>query len=228
MAKPSSPVDICNLALDHLKQRPINSIDTPVVDTEFIMARWYDTVRREALRSHPWKFAIRRMLLTPNPLTPPPFGFAYAYDLPVDYIRKISIGDDYLGDLRVTHVIEDGQILTPSGSSAAFPNVEGSDPPDGTTLYFRYVYDCINVNKFDSLFVAFFALRLAIKLAPKFSISAALGQDLKIQYDEVNTEARAVNGQDAPIKRIQQSKILTKRRGLPGGIFATKYTIFDS
>ena len=67
-----------------------------------------------------------------------------------------------------------------------------------------------------------------MKLAPKFAISAALGRDLSAQLLEADSEAKAVNGQDAPIRRIQQSKILTKRRGLPGGIFATKYTIFDS
>jgi hypothetical protein len=221
MSKPTSDVDICNLALDHLKQSPVSSILTPVTSTEYVFKRWYDTVRMAALRAHPWKFATKRVLLTPTG-TPPPFGFAYAYDLPTDYIRKISIGNDYIGDLRLTHVIENGQILTPSGNNAQ------TDEADGTTLYLRYVYDCVDVNKFDQLFVAFFALRLAIKLAPKFSLSAAMGNELKAQLIDADCEAKTVNGQDAPIKRIQQSKILTKRRGLPGGIFATKYTIFDS
>jgi hypothetical protein len=221
MPRPNADVDICNLALDHLKQSPINSILTPVTNTEYIFKRWYDTVRMAALRAHPWKFATKRITLTPTGTTPP-FGFAYAYNLPSDYIRMISIGDDYLGDLRLTHVIENGQILTPSGSSAQ------TDTGDASTLYLRYVYDCVDVNKFDPLFIAFFALRLAVKLAPKFAISAALGRDLSAQLLEADSEAKAVNGQDAPIRRIQQSKILTKRRGLPGGIFATKYTIFDS
>ena len=221
MPKPSADVDICNLALDHLKQSPINSITTPISNTEYIFKRWYDTVRMAALRAHPWKFATKRITLTPTG-TAPPFGFAYAYNLPSDFIRKISIGDDYLGDLRLTHVIENGQILTPSGSSAQ------TDTGDASTLYLRYVYDCVDVNKFDSLFIAFFALKLAIKLAPKFTISPQAKRELKDDMIDVETEAKAVNGQDAPIKRIQQSKILTKRRGLPGGIFATKYTIFDS
>lgn len=228
MPKPSAPEDICNLSLDLLKQSPVNSITTPLTTSEYIMQRWYDVERAAALRSHPWKFATKRILLTPDPTTAPPFGFAYAYNLPVDYIRKVTIGDDYLGDLRMTHVIENGQILTPSGSSAAFPNVNGSDPADGTTLFLRYIYDCTEVAKFDALFVKFFALQMAVDLAPKFSISAMLGRDLKAEFLSVDGMARAVNGQDAPIRRIQQSKILTKRRGLPGGIFATKYTIFDS
>ena len=228
MSRPNSDVDICNLSLDHLKQSPISSITTPVTNTEYIFKRWYDIERQSALRSHPWKFATLRVCLTPDLTLPPPFGYQYAYKLPNDFIRKVSIGDDYLKDMRMDHVIENGYILAPSGSSAAFPTVEGVDPADGTTLFLRYVYDCVTVAKMDPLFISFFALRLAIRLAPKFSISAAMGTELKNQYDEVNTEARSVNGQDAPIKRIQQSRTLTKRRGLPGGIFATKYTIFDS
>ena len=219
--KPSSSVDTCNLTLDFLKQSPINSIDTPITTTEYIMARWYDMERMAALRAHPWKFATKRALLTPNLSTPPPFGFAYAYDLPNDYIRKLTLGDDYLGGLRLAHVIEDGQILAPSGNT-------GSASTDSTTLYFRYIYDCTDVNKFDSLFVKFFALQMAVDLSTKFAISASLMRNLGTMFEEVNTLARAVNGQDAPIKRVQYSKLLTKRRGLPGGIYASKYTIFDT
>ena len=219
--KPSSSVDMCNLTLDFLKQSPINSIDTPITTTEYIMARWYDMERMAALRAHPWKFATKRALLTPNLSTPPAFGFAYAYDLPNDYIRKLTLGDDYLGGLRLAHVIEDGQILAPSGNT-------GSASTDSTTLYFRYIYDCTDVNKFDSLFVKFFALQMAVDLSTKFAISASLMRNLGTMFEEVNTLARAVNGQDAPIKRVQYSKLLTKRRGLPGGIYASKYTIFES
>ena len=226
--RPSAVEDICNLSLDLLKQAPVNSLLSPVTNTELIMSRWYDIERMSALRAHPWKFATKRVTLTPNPATPPPFGYSFAYDLPNDYVRMVSIGDDYLGDLRLSHVIESGQILTPAGSSAAFPNIVNGDPEDTHTLFVRYIYDCTEVAKFDPLFVKFFALQMAVDLAPKFAISAALGKDLASMFLEVSTMAKAVNGQDAPIKRIQQSRLLSKRRGLPGGIYASKYTIFDS
>lgn len=209
LLKPTSEEDICNLVLDLLKQSPIASIHTPVTSTEFIFARWYTTVRQAALRSHPWKFATKRSLLTPNLSTTPPFGYTYAYDIPSDFIRMITIGDDYLGDLKTERVLENGQILTPSGSNA------NMDPDNPTTLYLRYVYDCIEVGKFDALFVSYFTTRFALRLVSKFAISAALKKELQEDYLDISSEARAVNGQDAPIKRIQNSKLLTKRRGLP-------------
>lgn len=219
--RPTSPVDICNLALDELKQSPIKSISTPVSATEQICARRYDAVRQESLMAHPWKFAIKRITLTPNASTTPPFGYAYAYDLPNDYIRRVTIGDDYLGDLSRDFEIENGQILAPTGTATG---ASGTDP---LTLYFRYIYDITDVAKFNPLFVAYLVLKLAVRMSNKFAISNQLKAAIKDDFKDCETEAKAVNGQERAPKRIQKSRLLTKRRGLPGGIWASKYTIFD-
>lgn len=218
MAAPSSPVDICNLALDDLKQLPIKSITTPVSNAEQVCARNYDATRRECLFAHPWKFAIKRIQLTPNPATEPLFGYLYAYDLPDDYIRMITVGDDYIGDLRQSFEIEDNQLLAVSGDVVF----------DGTTKDVRYMRDIVDVNKFSPGFVTYFRLKLAIRMSNKFNVSEGIKKELKADFQEAATEAKAVNGQESRIKRIQFSRTLTKRRGLPGGIYASKYTIFES
>lgn len=220
-SRPTSPVDICNLALDELKQSPITSIDSPVSPTEQICARRYHAVRQECLMAHPWKFAIKRATLTPNLSTTPPFGYAYAYDLPNDYIRRVTIGDDYLGDLSRDFEIENGQILAPTGT----PTGATVDP---LTLYFRYIYDIQDVTKFSPLFVAYIVLKLAVRMSNKFAISSTLKAQIKDDFKDCEIEAKAVNGQERVPKRIQKSRLLTKRRGMPGGIFASKYTIFDN
>lgn len=218
MAAPSSPEDICNLALDDLKQLPIKSISTPNSNTEQICARNYDAARRECLFAHPWKFAITRIQLTPNPATVPLFGYAYAYDLPSDYIRLITVGDDYIGDLRSQFEVESNQLLA----------VAGDVTFDGTTKDVRYMRDVVDVTKFSPGFVTYLRLKLAIRMSNKFNISTQIKSGLKEDFNEASTEARAVNGQESKIKRIQFSRVLTKRRGLPGGIYASKYTIFES
>lgn len=216
-SRPTSPEEICNLALDDLKQSPIVSITTPKSNTEQICARHYHMVRQESLMAHPWKFAIKRTTLTPN-VTAPPFGYTYAYDLPNDYIRRVTVGDDYLGDLSRDFEIESGQILAPSGTPTGATT---------TTLYFRYIYDLLDVSKFSPLFIAFFKLKLALRMSNKFAISGQLKTMIKDDFKDCEIEAKAVNGQERAPKRIQRSRILTKRRGLPGGIWATPYTIFD-
>lgn len=217
MARPTAPIDICNLALDEIKQNPINSIDTPVTSNEFTCRRWYDPTRAECLAQHPWKFATIRTILTPDPTATPDFGYAYAYNLPTDYIRLVTLGDDYLSDLKREYEIENGQILTAAGNSTT----------DSTSLYTRYVYDIQQVPKFSPLFVKYFVLQLALNMATKFSTSPTIKNQIRDEYKDIEMQAKAVNGQDRRPKRIQFSRILTKRRGLPGGVYASKYTIFD-
>lgn len=217
MARPVSQEDICNLALDDLKQSPITSITTPRSAIELACARHYDQARAEALEAHPWKFATKRVDLTPDSSEIIPFGFTYAYQLPSDYIRLVSIGDDYLRDFKRDYQIEDGYLLLPSGNDA-----------DGTTLYVRYVYDVTTVGLFSPLFVRYLAKRLALNMSNKFTISTSLKQLLKEDFTAIETEAKSVNGQNRPPIRIQRSRVMTKRRGLPGGVFASKYTEFDS
>lgn len=217
MAAPSSPEDICNLALDDLKQLPINSITTPVSNLEYLCARNYDATRRECLFAHPFKCAIKRAQWTPNLTTTPPFGYLYAYDLPSDYIRMVTVGDDYIGDLRQQYEIENSQLLAVSGDVVF----------DGTTKNIRYIYDITDVTKFSPGLITYFRLKLAIRMSNKVNVSAQIKASLKEDFKDAEIEARAVNGQESRIKRIQQSRTIMKRRGLPGGVFASPYTKFD-
>ena len=159
MARPTAKEDICNLSLDYLKQSPLNSITTPVTNSEYIFARWYDIERQAALRAHPWKFAMKRATLNPDPITTPLFGYLYAYDLPNDYIRKVSIGNDYNGDLKQEIEIENGQILTSGGSdkqwntatNPASPAIASWSSvvnyvPGNQVVYSGFVYVCSTAN----------------------------------------------------------------------------------
>ncbi len=63
MAAPTTDVDICNLALDYLKQNKtvVTDITTsPTTEEEITCARWYHTTREALLRSHYWVFARKR------------------------------------------------------------------------------------------------------------------------------------------------------------------------
>ena len=62
MAAPTADIDICNLALDLLKQNKtvVADITTPTSEEETTCARWYDATREALLRSHFWWFARKR------------------------------------------------------------------------------------------------------------------------------------------------------------------------
>ena len=197
MSAPTAAIHIVNLALDLLKQDIGTSIDTPSLPQEVIAARWYDAVRRSTLRIHPWNFATTRTTLARSS-TDPAFGYEDAFNLPNNYIRLLSIGDDSIDEIRRRYEIENGQLLINN---------------DGESLNIRYTYDCTTVIKFDPLFVEVFAHRLALKMAPKFSVSTSLKTSIAEDLKDLLPSARSVDGQESPIKRIQVSKSINRRRG---------------
>lgn len=216
MSTATSPVAVCNLALDYLKQAPITSITTPTTPTEVICARWYDVTRRALLRKHPWNFAIKRDQLTPDVLETPTFGYAYQYNLPNDFLRLLSIGNDVEDLEDDAYQLENGCLLMSTTASS-----------DGTTALIRYIYDCIDVAKFDSLFLAVLALELAVNMSNKFSVTASVKKDLKEDLASLSPWGMSTDGQERRPKRIQKSKFLASRRRV-GGSGASGFITFDA
>ncbi len=214
MSAPTSAVEICNLALDLLKEGPITDITTnPSTDTEVLCARWYDQTRRAVLRKHPWNFAITRSNLAAN-ATAPVFGYANAYDLPSDFIRLVTIGDDYVEDLKQKYQLEDNQLLYGGDTST-------------TALPVRYVYDHTAVSQFDSLFVDCLAFELAIKMSRKITGDGEAAKEIKELLKSISPEAYAIDGQERPPQRIQRSKWIARRRNSNNG-YASNYIVPDA
>lgn len=208
-----SPVDICNRSLRVLKQDNISSISTPTTPNENICADTYEDSRRALLRLHPWNFAVKRTTLTEN-TTAPDFGWENAYDLPNDFVRLLTIGDDSIKELRNKFEIENGQIL-------------GSDLTSTTasTINIRYIFDVTDTVKFDALFIRALFYLMALDMAPAFSVSKGLLANVETRFEEAIAKAVAIDGQERPPTRIQKSKFLRARRQRP--IVADKFTRFD-
>jgi len=199
LAAPDSEVDICNLALSHVKQRPVVQIDPPTSAAENLCAVWYHQVRRATLRGHVWNFALKRVKLTPDPSAVPLFGFTHAYLKPSDWVRFIGRYDD-LGSKIVPDDYElEGNYYYTNGE-------------DSQSINIRYIYDHVHVSKFDPLFISLFAINLAIILAPNFSGTENRVKVLVELQKEIKAEATAIDGQERPPRRIQKSKFITARR----------------
>ncbi len=213
MAAPNSKVKICNLSMDHLKQSAVVvNIDTPEGHEEEVCSRWYDATRRKLLRGHPWLFAKTRKVLSRN-ATAPAFGYADAYDLPNDFLNLRFIGNDAISSYNWEYDIEGRQILIDNGGAA--------------TLNIGYTRDEEDVTKFDAIFVTVFALELAKKISYKFTLKPSVLAMISNELKEEKIEAKAINGQDRPPKRVQRSKWITARKSLSSNV-AGKNTVFPS
>jgi len=212
LSAPNSPVDIGNLSLDLLKQAPVVQLDPPSTTTEQLLARWYQPSRQAALRAHPWNFALKRITITPTG-TAPVFGFTHAYDLPNDFIRFIDIKDDEGFVKRPgTYEMENNQLLL--------------NGEDNTAINVRYVRDFTEVNKMDALFIDFFVFTLALKIGPKFTGTEARLKTIAEMQREISTEARAIDGQERPAKRVQRSKFIKARQSSQSRV-AGQFTVFE-
>lgn len=214
LSAPDSEIKICNLALNHLKQKPIVQIDPPSSQVEEQCALWYHQIRQETLRSHPWNFALKRAQLTPDASAEPAFGFSHAYLLPSDWIRFVGRYDDLGGRVNDDDYDIEGRYLLLNGE-------------DNESINVRYVTDYQTVIKMDPLFRGVFAINLAIVLSPNFSGSESrVNTLLKIRTD-IEAKATAIDGQERPPRRVERSRWIAARRGAGAGNVAGPFTKFS-
>lgn len=169
-----STVDICNLALDELGEEAITALDEGTTVAN-LCNRNLGPARDELLRAHPWNFAIKRRKMA-RLAAVPDFGFAYAFQKPVDWLRTISVHADSGGFGSAEYRMEGEQVLS-----------------DSPTLYLRYVARVDDPNAFDVLFVEALALKLAARLTKAITQSSAEKERIEVLAREVVRQARAVD-----------------------------------
>lgn len=196
MARVTSETGIANLALSHLKVDAIVNIDPP--DANSTPARtankWYDTARRAALEEHPWNFASKRVMLN-SQVSTPIFEYSLKYELPADFIRVNRIGLDW-SDPEKDYEIEDGFIIC------------GVTAP----LKLVYVYDIIDVNKFNPKFVIALSYLLASYMAYELTGNTTIVKSMFELWRESFTSAASIDGQNRPTRRIERSRLRTARQ----------------
>lgn len=202
MAKPTSPVEICNLALSQLNQAPITSIEPPDEGSEAAAqcAAWYDAARLEALRAGTWAFARKRTTVVADADTPP-FDFTTAYNLPNDFVRPVEVR---FGGVRLNddqYEIEDGQLLC---------NETG-------TLQLIYIYDHNNPAAWTPDFVVTSSTNLAKWVGPPLSANDGNTRLAEMRTEKSMRTSRAVNGQENRPKRVEYSRLMARRRRAANG-----------
>jgi hypothetical protein len=203
MATATSDVEICNLALDLLRQTDrVENIEDPESDTEVLCSRWYDVVRRSCLRAFPWNCARTRTSLSRN-ATAPSFGYPDAYNTPSDYLQLVFIGDNYDEDYETDYSVEGGQILIDNDGAA--------------TLNICYIKDLTIVAKFDAILLDLLVAEMALRLANSLTGVNKSMKEIKAWRDELRAQARTMNGRENPVKRREVSPLLTRRRAVSSG-----------
>ena len=182
----NSATDICNLALGHLGEKRITSLDEDSVAAR-ACALHYETTLEEVLRSHRWNFAQTRAELTAL-ADEPLFGCDYQYQLPADCLRVLEFNDSECGDVVSDQYIIEGRRLLTNASEAKL-------------VYTKRITD---VSAFDSLFVKALAVKLAVAVSETLRGSTGKTGELLQAYEKIT----------APLARRGDANEGRRRKGL--------------
>ena len=197
----ASKVQICNLALLRLGASQIQSVDEDSNEAYYCKA-FYDDVRKEVLRDHPWNFATA--IDTPAALsdeTPP--DWAYAFRVPSGCLRVLRL-------LPQASSSSDSTTLSWAEAVASSPLYSAENKSDDTIEYeiredkhiltntedivVKYIKDITDPVQFDAAFVTAMSYRLAADLAMPITEDGAKQQGMMEIYERQLFKAK---GQDA-------------------------------
>jgi len=155
--------DLINFSLRLIGASPIVSLTdgTPSANAADDV---YTEVRDNLLRSHNWNFATKRSQLAQSS-TAPTFEFDYAYPLPSDWLRTISVHDNDAGYSTILFRME---LI---GSQRAIVT-------SSSECYLRYVSQVTDTN----LMPPDFRRALTYSLARDLSVALASSNTLREQY----------------------------------------------
>jgi hypothetical protein len=171
-----SDVEIANAALAKIGHDAITSFLDDSDEARAINAL-YAICRDEELATHPWNFATEwaaLALITGAPANP---NFDAQYQLPTNYLKVWSLGEDWLG---WPWIVEGTRLLT-----------DVSDPVVQIT---KRVTDSA---QFSAPFVMCLTYRLAMELCNPLTARRGNAQDHERRYKEKRQEARTSDGQES-------------------------------
>ena len=183
----ASEVDICNIALSNLGERPITARNDQNQRARACDNR-FDDVRDLVLRSHVWNCALKREQLTSS-ATAPVWGYDVAYPKPAKMLRLISVKEN-----EYPFKIEGENIVTNS-----------------TSLNILYIEQVTDTAKYDALLIQAIALRLATEIAQDITGKTQLKEALMRKYREVMSEARSADAVEGTPQKIESDLWLESR-----------------
>lgn len=173
----ATQTDIVNIGLRRIGANRISNLSSDSTKEAVAARDLFDEARRDVLSQHNWNFAIKRASLTAS-ATAPTYGWDYAYPIPENFIRMISVHPIDSDSASVPYKLEfqssdDRVLLT-----------------DSSTIYIRYVFDQQDMNLAPASFVDTLAWRLARDLAGAMSKSTAAAELAARAYERTLSKAK--------------------------------------
>lgn len=177
---------------------------TDSVGSAGIAADVLNSERDDLLRAGVWNFAVTRVKLG-QLTTLPVFGFSFAYGLPSDYERVVSVHDNADGTGVVPYKIESLQ-----QADNSYINVIVSD---SDAIYLRYCRTITDPNLMTASFRQVLILRMAKIFAISIAKSNPLFQALDAEEQKAFRRALSIDGIEDYPDALPEGSWAASRRG---------------
>lgn len=176
----TTDVSICSNALLRLGDAPFSSFNESG-DRVTLARNTYPSMRDALLGTHPWNFATKRAVLSPDE-TAPAFEYSARFLLPGGCLRVLSVSTST--NARPDYIIEDGYVLM-----------------DADECRLRYIYRAPEA-KWDALFVEYMTEAMRRIFAYPITGGQSLEANILAIAEEFGRKARAVDGQENPPETV--------------------------
>ena len=188
----ASQIQICNLALRHIAEQPIASLDE-ASEPANVLTDVFDFVYQEELRSYPWRWASETATLAEIASEEPP-DFAYVHQLPADYLMMQKILDKISGE--TLYDIWDELYGRYTLRQSEYEIRQGKLYSNWSDVDIKYTKLMSDYSKLDSTFVIAFSWRLAYEIAAALTSRDGLRERAYQQYQIEINKARGANGNE--------------------------------
>lgn len=176
---------VYNEALGHLGSRRLSSM-SEAREPKRALAAAYDREVRYCLEQANWNFASRTVSLVANPAIEPPFGFANAFQKPVDWLRTVAISAEAtMRDPLTRYVDESGCWFC--DEDPIYVRFVSLDPSWG-----------LAIGRWPPSFAAYVSARLARVCCKRITGSTEMAEQLEREEKRARTTARATDAMNTP------------------------------
>lgn len=184
----SSTVEVANVALTLVGVDAITSLADASKPAR-VMNRIFEQTKRGLLSNYGWKFATKMAELALVAGTPE-FDWAYAHQLPTDYIQvmKTDLGSDELWEIQSDKLYA-----------------------DSTPVKIKYTYNHTDVGHWSEGFCSALSHKLAWMTAYTLTQSSTLADRLGKEFLIVLRDARSRESQGAGTQQVEANEWLNSR-----------------
>ena len=166
---------------------------------------WANDLRERVLQHGQWNFASRSVQLEFSPSTTPSFGYQFAFDKPVDFVRTMAVAYDEYFNIPITRYTDEAKWW--------FCDTE--------VIYVTYVSKDIqwgfDLSLWPENFTEYVEHYMAYKVAPRITGLDFNSNELQRKMKIALAEAKATDAMDSPAKFPPKGGWARSRQGFRTG-----------